>query len=416
MTRWDTLFVGANLATVADGRSYDPIAGAALAVEGERIAWLGPEADLPGPPNRMAKRVLDLGGRWVTPGLIDCHTHLVHVGDRAREFEMRLEGATYEDIARAGGGIRSTMAAVRDASEDALFEDARPRLDALLAEGVTTVEIKSGYGLDVETECRMLRAARRLGRSLPVTVKTTYLGAHVLPPEYEDDADAYIDLVCCSALPAVAAAGLADAVDAFYDAIGFSRADTERVFRAARMHALPVKLHTDQFSDQGGGALAAQHGALSADHLEYLSEDGARAMAAAGTVAVLLPGAFYFLKQTRVPPIDAMRRHAVPMAVATDSNPGSSPVLSLLLMMNMASTLFGLTPAEALAGVTAHAARALGLADDRGTLAAGKRADLAVWDVGHPVELAYRIGANPCAGVIRNGVIVRDRGAFGGGC
>ncbi len=405
--RWDSLWTGARLATMTEGgAAYGAVEDGALAVAGGRIAWVGPRADLPGAPRDLARRVVDAGGRWITPALIDCHSHIVYAGNRAGEFEMRLKGASYAEIARAGGGIVSTVRATRAADEETLVALARPRVAGLLAEGVTTIEIKSGYGLDRETEMRMLRAARRIGEELPVTVRTTFLGAHALPPEYADRADDYIDFVCREALPAVHAAGLADAVDAFCETIGFSPAQTERVFAAARALGLPVKLHAEQLSDQGGAMLAARFGALSADHLEYLSEEGAQAMAAAGTVAVLLPGAFYFLRETRLPPVDLLRRAGVPIAIATDSNPGSSPAGSLLLMLNMAATLFRLTPEEALAGATRNAARALGLGDARGTLEAGKAADFVLWDIETPAELAYRIGGNPAAAVVRAGALV----------
>ena len=344
-------------------------------------------------------------GRWVTPGLVDCHTHLVHAGDRAREFELRLQGATYEEIARAGGGIVSTVAATRDASETALGEAASRRLGRLLAEGVTTIEIKSGYGLRTDAELKQLRVARRIGESAPVTVRTTFLGAHAVPPEFKGRQEEYVALVCGEMLPAVAEAGLADAVDAFCEGIAFSPAQTARVFERARSLGLPVKLHADQLSDLGGAALAARFGALSADHLEHTSASGVRAMADAGTVAVLLPGAFYFLRDTKAPPVQALRDHGVPIAVSTDCNPGSSPLSSILLAMNFACTLFRLTPEEALAGVTCHAARALGLADACGTIEVGKACDLAIWDVAEPAALAYAMGAAPCAGVVKSGVM-----------
>lgn len=401
---WDHLFVKARLATMCEGAPYGTIEDAALGIEGGAIAWLGPLAELPGPVGLLAKQVHNLEGRWITPGLVDCHTHLVYGGDRAREFELRLEGASYEEIARAGGGIRSTVAATRATGEDALFESAAKRLQVLLQEGVTTIEIKSGYGLELAAEAKQLRVARRLGESLPVTVKTTFLGAHAVPPEFEGDAEAYTEQVV-GMLPQVAASGLADAVDAFCEGIGFSPEQTARVFQAAVDQGLPVKLHADQLSDLGGAALAARFGALSADHLEYTSEAGVEAMAAAGTVAVLLPGAFYVLKETKQPPMDAFRRCGVPIALATDCNPGSAPVTSLLLMLNMGCTLFGLTPEEALAGITRNGARALGLQDSHGTLEAGKAADLCIWDIESPAELAYRIGFNPLYQVVRAGVI-----------
>jgi imidazolonepropionase len=364
----------------------------AIVLDGPRILWLGPEAEMPAA--LAAAPSQDLQGRLVTPALIDCHTHLVHGGHRAREFELRLEGASYESIARAGGGIVSTVAATRAASEAELVAQALPRLDALLAEGVATLEIKSGYGLDIDTELRMLRVARQLGRLRPVQVKTSFLGAHAVPPEYKGRADAYLGDICLPALQAAHAEGLVDAVDAFCEGIAFSPDQVARLFTRARALGLPVKLHAEQLSHLGGARLAARFGALSADHVEYATEDDARAMAAAGTVAVLLPGAFYALGETQAPPVAAFRAAGVAMALATDCNPGSSPLTSILLAMNMGCTLFRLTPTEALAGVTLLAARALGLSD-RGALAPGLRADLAVWDVESPAELACRIGFNP---------------------
>lgn len=366
-----------------------PELGDSMIVEGGQIVWVGFKADLP-KDNRHTR--VDIGGRLVTPGLIDCHTHIVHAGHRAREFEMRLEGASYEEIARAGGGIVSTVKASRSANEDALLEEALPRVDALIAEGVTTIEIKSGYGLDQETELRMLRVARRISAERPVEIQTSFLGAHAVPKGAS--ADAYIDEVAIPALRAAHAEGLVDAVDGFCESIAFSPAQIARIFDAASDLGLPVKLHAEQLSNLGGAALAARYGALSADHIEYLDKSGVQAMAQAGTVAVLLPGAFYTLRETQVPPVETLRRHSVPMALATDCNPGSSPLTSLLLTMNMGATLFRLTPAECLAGVTTHAARALGL-QDRGVIAPGMRADLAIWDVGDPAELTYRIGFNP---------------------
>ena len=401
---WNNLWIDTHLATFREGATEGGfLRHGAIAEEGGRIAWVGAFADLPGPPQELAESVHSLGGRWLTPGLIDCHTHLVFGGDRAEEFEQRLSGVSYEEIARQGGGINSTVRATREASEEELVHGARGRLHALLEEGVTTVEIKSGYGLETETEMRMLRAARRLGEEEEVRVRTTFLGAHTFPPEFRDRPDAYLDLLCEEMLPRVADLGLADAVDAFCEGIALSPEQTERVFRAAQALDLPVKLHADQLSDLGGAGLAARLGALSADHLEYTSEESARQMAGAGTVAVLLPGAFFTLRETQVPPVDAFRRHGVPMAVATDCNPGSAPVTSLLLMLNMACTLFRLTPTEALTGVTRHAALALGLAGEIGTLEVGKRADFALWDVEHPRELCYWMGRNPNAGVIRGG-------------
>lgn len=401
---WDVLWVNARLATMAsDSRApYGAIDPGAIAVTGERIAWVGPMDAL---PETVSPDMLrhDAGGAWITPGLIDCHTHLVYAGSRAAEFEQRLGGVSYEEIARRGGGILSTVKATREAGEDRLAELALGRLRPLLAEGVTTIEIKSGYGLDVDTELRQLRAARRVGRDAPVEVVTTFLGAHLVPPEFAGRTDAYVDFLCGESLPAAVEAGLADAVDAFCDRIAFSPAQTERIFEAAVALGLPVKLHAEQLSDQGGAALAARFGALSADHLEHVSEASVAAMAEADTVAVLLPGAFYFLRETKLPPIERFRAHGVPIALSTDSNPGSSPVGSLLLMLSMGCTFFRMTPEEALAGVTRNAAAALGLADVIGTIEAGKRADFVRWDIAHPAELAYRIGVNPCLEVVRAG-------------
>lgn len=406
---WDSLWVDLSVATMAEGEGYGAIPDAAIGVKDGRIAFVGPRAGLPGPMESLAAHVHSGDGGWMTPGLIDAHTHLVYGGNRAREFEMRLEGATYEEIARAGGGIAATVAATRAADEDSLLASALPRLDSLLAEGVTTLEVKSGYGLDTASETRMLRVARRLGEIRPVEIRKTFLGAHALPPEFTGDPDGYIALICRETLPAVAKAGLADAVDAFCEGIGFSIAQTRRVFETARGLGLPVKLHAEQLSNLGGAALVAEFGGLSADHVEHLDEAGVAAMARAGTVAVLLPGAFYSLRETKLPPIDALRRHGVPMALSTDNNPGTSPVSSLLLMLSMGCTLFRLTPAEALAGVTRHAARALGLAD-RGVIAVGQRADLALWDIGHPAELSYAIGLNPCRAVVNAGIVRAPRG------
>jgi len=404
LAQCSALWVDARIATLAPGfpDRYGALENGALALAGDRIHWVGEASQLPlDIPDSL--EVHSAGGRWLTPGLIDCHTHLIYGGDRAREFEQRLTGVSYEEIARRGGGILSTVAATREASEDALVESARPRLDALVREGVTTIEIKSGYGLDIETELKMLRAARRLGEGGALDVVTSFLGAHALPPEYRGRADAYIDFVCNEVMPRVAERRLADAVDAFCEGIGFSAAQTERVFEAARGLELPVKLHAEQLSDLGGAGLAARFGALSADHLEYVSDASIRAMSESGTVAVLLPGAFYFLRETRMPPIDAFRAHGVPMAIATDSNPGSSPVGSLLLMLNMACTLFKMTPEEALRGATCHAAAALGIGARAGTLEAGKQADFVAWNIRHPAELAYRVGFNPCHRVVKAG-------------
>lgn len=392
--RFDRIWLNARLATMRQDLP-DPgvIDHGVIAARDGRIVFAGARSDFP--PDADAAERIDCAGRWITPGLIDCHTHLVFGGNRAHEFELRLKGASYEEIARAGGGIVSTVAATRAASEAELIASALPRLDALIGEGVTTVEIKSGYGLDTETEMRQLSAARALGRDRPVTVKTTFLGAHALPPEAEGDKDRYIDLVCRDMLPAVARAGLADAVDAFMEGIAFSRDQTARVFAAASALGLPVKLHADQLSNLGGAALAAQFAALSADHLEHTDAGGVAAMARAGTVAVLLPGAFYFLRETKRPPVDLFRARGVSMALATDCNPGSSPLTSLLLAMNMGATLFRMTVDECLAGVTRQAARALGILGETGTLEAGKWCDLAIWDIERPADLVYRIGFNP---------------------
>ena len=388
-----SVLANARLATFAAGDPYGLVDDGALAIEAGRIRWVGRRDVLP--TGYAAWPLDDLGGRLVTPALVDCHTHIVFGGHRAREFELRLTGASYEEIARAGGGIRSTVQATREASEDALLESALPRVDALIAEGLGTLEVKSGYGLDLDTERRMLRVARRIGEVRDVTVATTFLGAHALPPEYQDRPDAYIEYVTGEVLPALAAEGLVDAVDAFCESIAFSPAQVARVFDAANELDIPVKIHAEQLSDLGGARLAAGYGALSADHLEYLDPGDAVALSDAGTVAVLLPGAFYYLRETRLPPVEALREAEVPIAIATDCNPGSSPLASLLLAVNMACTLFRLTPEEALAGVTREGARALGMASEIGTLEAGKRADLAVWNADSPAELAYRIGFNP---------------------
>ncbi|PBC23648.1 imidazolonepropionase [Mesorhizobium sp. WSM4307] len=385
----------ARLATMADGVAVLGIVEkGAIAARDGLIVYAGAEADMPASAGQGAETV-DCEGRWITPGLIDCHTHLVYAGNRANEFEMRLAGATYEEVARAGGGIVSSVKSLREASEDELVAQTLPRLDALMAEGVTTVEVKSGYGLDLDNEKKSLRAARRLANERPVTVRTTCLAAHALPPEAHGGKDAFIDLVAGTILPDVAAEKLADAVDGFCEGIAFSPEQMARVFDKAKALGLPVKLHADQLSNLHGAALAASYGALSADHLEYTDEAGAAAMAKAGTVATILPGAYYFIRETKKPPVELFRRHGVKMAVATDSNPGTSPLTSLLLTMNMAATLFGLTVDECLAGVTREAARALGLLDKAGTLESGKSADLAIWDIERPAELVYRMGFNP---------------------
>jgi imidazolonepropionase len=383
---------------VWQGARLAPMTGAGVVEDGVvackdgRIVYAGSRAAAPA---IEAAEVVDCAGRWITPGLIDCHTHLVHAGNRAHEFELRLAGASYEEIARTGGGIVSTMKATRAANVEELVQSALPRLDALIAEGVTTVEIKSGYGLSLDDELKMLRAARQLGEARQVTVKTSLLAAHALPPEFAGDADGYVAHVCDEIIPAAARAGLADAVDGFCETIGFTTAQIERVFEAARAHGLPVKLHAEQLSNSNGAALAARFDALSADHLEHLDDAGIAAMAASGTVAVLLPGAYYFTRETLPPPIAKLRAACVPMALATDCNPGTSPLTSLLLAMNMGATLFRLTVEECLAAVTREAARALGMQDQVGTLEAGKQSDLAIWDIERPAELVYRIGANP---------------------
>jgi len=384
-----TLLRNARLCTLAGDDGYGLVEDGVLAWRSDAIVYAGPASGLPA--EFTGGRTIDAAGALVTPGLIDCHTHLVFAGNRAGEFEQRLHGADYAAIARAGGGILSTVRATRAADEDALMAASLPRARALLADGVTTIEIKSGYGLDRDSEARMLRVARRIGVELGITVRTTFLGAHALPPEFAGDADRYIDTLCTDWLPALAGEGLVDAVDAFCEGIGFDPAQTRRMFDAARALGLPVKLHADQLSDLGGAALVAEFAGLSADHVEFSGPDSVRRMAEAGTVAVLLPGAFYALRETRLPPIDAFRAHGVAMAVATDCNPGTSPLASLRLAVNMACTLFRLTPEEALRGVTVNAARALGL-DDRGRLAAGLRADFALWTAQHPAELAYWIG------------------------
>ena len=383
------LLLHGRIATMRGGR-YGLIEDGAIFAEGGRIRWMGPTGSAALPEVAAGERI-DAKGALVTPLLVDCHTHLVYAGNRAREYEMRLEGSTYQQISKAGGGIASTMRATRAASDEALAAQTAKRLDALVAEGVGVVEIKSGYGLDLENELRCLRIARGLQQGRPVRIRTTLLGAHALPPEFKGRQDEYIDLVCEQMIPQVAKAGLADAVDAFCEGIAFSPAQVRRVFEAARAHGLPVKLHADQLSDLAGAALAAEYGALSADHLEYTGEAGIEAMAKAGTVAVMLPGAFHFLRETRLPPVELLRKRGVPMAIATDSNPGTSPTTSLTLMIHLACSLFGMTPEEALAGATCHGAAALGL-DDCGVLGVGKRADFAIWDAEEPAELAYGIG------------------------
>jgi imidazolonepropionase len=402
MMKTSKLFIDLNAATMCENQNaYGMIENAAVAITDGMIAWVGPVAELPTAFVSLPRE--GFGGRTVTPGLIDCHTHIVHGGDRAVEFEMRLQGASYEELARAGGGIVSTVTATRSASEDTLLRDALRRVDALIAEGVTNIEIKSGYGLETDTELRMLRVARSIAKNRQIRVKTTFLGAHATPAEYTGQDDNYIDEVCIPTLCAAHAEGLVDAVDGFCEGIAFNPSQIARVFDNARKLGLPVKLHAEQLSNIGGAKLAASYGALSADHIEYLDEDGVKAMADAGTIAVILPGAFYTLRETQAPPIDLLRKHGVPMALATDINPGSSPLNSLLLALNMGCTLFRLTPEEALRGATINAALALGLFDT-GLIKKGMRADLAVWDVKHPAELAYRIGFNPLHSRIFGGI------------
>jgi len=410
MHRWDTVYVNLRLATMDPARTgaYGALgveaSDGALAIQDGRFAWLGTTDKLP-VIDESKTTVVDGGGRWATPGLIDCHTHLVYGGNRAEEFELRLGGVDYQEIARRGGGILSTVKATRAAGEQELFAAAAKRVRSLLGQGVTGLEIKSGYGLDRDTELKMLRVARRIASECPVAVSATFLGAHALPPEYTDS-DAYIDYLCATLLPEVAAESLADAVDVFCESIGFSLLQAERLLTSAKRLGLSVKIHAEQLSNMRGASLAARLGALSADHLEYLDADGVAAMQEAGTVAVLLPGAFYFLRETRKPPIEALRAAGVPMAIASDSNPGSSPLQSILLVLNMACTLFDMTPEEALSGVTRNAARALGWQSSRGTVEVGKRADLVLWDIEHIAELAYYLGGNPCHQVLSAGQTV----------
>ncbi len=405
MADWDLLLTDARIATLAaDSPEYGEISDGDIAIADGSIAWLGPKAERPAGKSRKTR---SLGGQWVTPALIDCHTHLVFAGDRSQEFEQRLEGVSYEEIAQAGGGILSTVRATRAASAEELFDAALPRVQALAAEGVATIEIKSGYGLDVKNELKMLEVARRLGESTDLTIRTTLLAAHTVPPEFEGKADDYIDLITNELLPEVAKRGLADAVDAYCESIAFSAPQIAKLFRQAKDFDLPVKLHADQLSDGGGAKLAAYFNALSADHLEYTSAAGVDAMAKAGAVAVLLPGAFLTLGETQLPPIKTLRASGVPIAVASDCNPGTSPICSLRNAMILASRLFGLTPLECLAGTTREAARALGLSQDRGTLEVGKRADIAIWNISHPRELAYWIGTPQLADLIIGGHTTR---------
>ena len=397
-----TLWQHCHVATMAQGK-YSIIEDAAMVTAGSLIEWIGPRSQA---PTADYAQVHDLQGAWVTPGLIDCHTHTVFGGNRSGEFEQRLEGVSYAEIAAKGGGIASTVRATRAATEDELFASAEKRLRSLLRDGVTTVEIKSGYGLDLANERKMLRVARRLGEALPVSVRATCLAAHALPPEYKDRADDYIEHICNEMLPALAAEGLVDAVDAFCEYLAFSPEQVERVFKVAQQLGLPVKLHAEQLSSLHGSSLAARYHALSADHLEFMTEDDAIAMAAAGTVAVLLPGAFYFLRETQLPPMEALRKHGVKIAIASDLNPGTSPALSVRLMLNMACTLFRMTPEEALAGATQHAATALGMGDTHGSLEAGKVADFVAWQIDRPADLAYWLGGELEKRVVRHGVDV----------
>lgn len=400
---WQTLWLNINLARMTEGGTgYGEVTCAALAISDGKIVWLGKEADLP-EYNASDVKVIDGQGKWLTPGLIDCHTHLVYGGNRANEFEMRLQGKSYQEIALAGGGIVSTVKATRAATEAELLVSALSRITALHQEGVTTVEIKSGYGLDLENEIKMLNVAGELAKQLPVTIKRTFLGAHALPIEFTDDADGYIALVCNEMIPAIAKEQLADSVDVFCEHIGFNLAQTERVFTAAQQNNLSIKVHAEQLSDLGGTELAGKYQALSSEHVEFLSEQGVKAMSAANMTAVLLPGAFYFLRETQLPPVELLRKHDVAIAIATDVNPGSSPICSLQLMLNMACTLFKLTPSEALAGVTCNAAKALGLSTSKGQLSVGFDADIAVWNISQPAELCYQFGVNPLSGLIQNG-------------
>ena len=420
---WDILWINVNIATMAAGENkaerenvskddadlgyldYGIIKNAAVAISKGKIAWLGCMKDLAG-VQYSVKQIIDGKNQWLTPGLIDCHTHIVFAGNRANEFEMRLQGKSYEEIAKAGGGIISTVAATRNATDQELFESAKKRLIALHNEGVTTVEIKSGYGLDLASETKMLRVAQQLTDELPVTVKKTFLGAHAIPTEYQNNSQGYIDDICNNMLPDIAAKGLVDAVDVFCENIGFTLKETEHVFEAAAKLNLPVKIHAEQLSNMKGAKLAAKYKALSADHLEYLCEDGVKAMSEANMTAVLLPGAYYFLRESKLPPMELLRKYKVPMAIATDSNPGSSPITSIQLMLNMACTLFKFTPLEALAGVTTNAAKALGLDESKGKLAVGYDADIACWDIEQPAELAYQFGVNPLTSLMKEGRIV----------
>jgi len=405
--KFDTLFINANLATMGPNIDvpYGAIENGALGVKDGRISWVGKMDDLPKPENVEVENVWDCKSDWITPGLVDCHTHLVFSGNRAREFEQRLQGTSYAEIAKNGGGIVSTVKATREATLRLLHLESTVRLGDMFDSGVTTVEIKSGYGLDLNTEIKMLQVVKELGEKYDMRIQATFLGAHALPPEYKDRPDDYIDLVCNEMIPEVARLGLADAVDGFCENIAFRPTQIRRVFVAAKKHGLPVKLHAEQLSNQGGAKLAAEFGALSADHLEYIDEDGVKAMAAADTVAVLLPGAYYYLKETQKPPIDLFRKHGVPLALATDCNPGSSPIVSPHLILNMACTLFGFTPEEALAGMTREGSKALGLGDEIGTLEIGKSAEMVIWSITHPAELSYWLGTNYAPTKVFKGII-----------
>ena len=400
---WQQLFTNVNIATMTDGSaSYAAIENGALAITDGKICWLGTMDELANIDTQSAD-VIDCKGKWITPGLIDCHTHIVYGGNRAKEFELRLQGASYEEIANNGGGIVSTVKATREATESELYASAYKRATALHSEGVTSLEIKSGYGLDLENELKMLKVAQKIGNDLPLTVRKTFLGAHALPIEYKDDSDGYIKLVCEQMIPEVAKRNLADAVDVFCEGIGFSYQQTEDVFKAAKAHNIDVKVHAEQLSDLGGSELAAKYNALSSDHLEFLSEAGVKAMKTSDMTAVLLPGAFYFLRETKLPPIELLREHNVAVAIASDANPGSSPINSLQLMLNMACTLFRLTPMEVLAGVTCNAAKALGISESVGQLKVGMDADIAIWNIDQPAELCYQYGVNPLASLYKQG-------------
>lgn len=403
---WDSLWINAVVATMGPGGPYGLIDNGAIGLDKGRIAWVGEAAALPGPPTTLARAIHDAARRVITPGLVDCHTHIVHAGHRRTDFEMRIAGATRADLAKVSGGVRGTVLQTRRASDEQIMAESAARISELIASGVTTMESKSGYGLDYETEIRILRISRELGRRMPLTVKNTFLGAHGLAPEYDGRPDDYIEFLCKTVLPSAVQQGLVDAVDGFCDRVGFTHAQIGKLFDAATAHGLKVKLHADQYTDFGAGAIVARYRGLSADHLEYANEDTVRAMAEAGTVATLLPGANYTLFETQKPPIELFRRHGIAMAVATNSNPSSSPTMMPTMMMNMTCHMFRITPEEALAGFTRNGARALGVLSECGTIAAGKAADLVLWDVEHPAELAYRLAVNPCRAVIKAGEIV----------